>query len=136
MYYAELGSDSKSTKFTDPSQASYPDDNSLGNYIVARRDAKDEHAEKFLLDRFEALKNTYRGNNGCQPSFILIYSWCMPCGACAGAIAGLKKRMSKEIEVIVVYKTGYDSKDPKSQKKLLNEGINLYKDKNYHERQS
>lgn len=128
--YTELGGNS--TKFTDSSQVSYPDDKILGNYIVARRDAKDEHAEKFLLDRFKVLQDTYVGENKCLPSFVLIYSWCMPCGACTSAIINLKKRKSKEIEVTVVYKNGYNRQDPTNQKKLNGEGIKVYQDKNYH----
>lgn len=134
--YTELGGTNTSTEFTDSSKVSYPDDNNFGNYIVACPDTKDKHAEIFLLNQFKALQDTYVGKNKCLPSFVLIYSWCMPCGACTRAIINLKKssHMSKKAEVTVVYKINYENKDPKNQEKLKEEGIQVYQDKNYRQR--
>ena len=122
-------------KFTDSMVSSYPDDKNLGNYIVARPDTKDIHAEKLLLNQFDALQDTYKAReNKCLPSFILIYSWCMPCGACTNAIINLKRRFQgMSTEIAVVYKTNYDARqDPKNRGKLRNAGIILFQDKKYY----
>ena len=133
----ELGNLCNGDKFTDSTVSSYPDDKNLGNYIVARPDTKEVHAEKLLLNQFDALQDTYKGENKCLPSFILIFSWRMPCGACTSDIIKLKKKfqgMSKEFKIVVVYKTDYDSgQDSRNQKKLRNANITLFQDKNYYD---
>ena len=67
-----------------------------GNYIVARPDKV--HAEEIILSEFDSLLNAYSRN----PTYIMLYSWMMPCSDCTSAIIALCNSHLNS-QIIVVY---------------------------------
>ena len=111
----------------------FPDrDEHLDNYVVARPDHRQYssvHAERFLIDRFEALRQK------CQEfSTIIVYSWLMPCSECTEALIDKFDIYVGGHSVIVVYNTdqvGKDVENQNSRNRLEQAGIKVYKVRYY-----
>ena len=87
---------------TDNSSPTYPPDDALGDYIVARPH-RSHHAEALLMGRFPTLLAL--NTPGCQS--IVLYSWFLPCQCCAEEIARVlgQQTISCSYCVTVVYTT-------------------------------
>ena len=116
-------------RLVDNSFVSFPTDDDLVNYIVARPDQRcspPRHAEETLLDRFDALKDRYPGS---PISTVLLYSWLMPCSGCTELL--IQKFKNCPYKVIVVYNNDWtkaipDEKNEENRNMLRGAGIDVY----------
>lgn len=106
---------------------SFPNhDQHLVNYVATRpdhgRNYQTVHAERILLDRFEALKEK------CSKfSTILVYSWLMPCSECTEAL--IRKLHSVQVSKVIVYNTDQDFRGEENKNnryRLHQAGIDVY----------
>lgn len=113
----------------DNSFVSFPTDDDLVNYIVARPDQRYSpplHAEETLLDRFDTLKDRFPGS---QISTVLVYSWLMPCSGCTKLL--IQKFKNCPYKVIVAYNNDWtkaisDKENEENRNLLRRTGIDVY----------
>jgi deoxycytidylate deaminase len=113
----------------DNSFVSFPTDDDLVNYIVARPDQRYSpplHTEEILLSRFDALKNRFPGS---PISTVLIYSWLMPCSGCTKLL--IQKFKNCPCKVIVAYNSDWtkaisDEDNQENRNLLRGAGIDVY----------
>ena len=88
--------------FCDSSFPSYPREEELKNYIVARADSQNmKHPEIILLERFDELKEAYKKHYEKKVCCVLLYSWKLPCRQCADEI--IEMFGNTPINVVIVY---------------------------------
>ena len=85
----------------------YPPRQHYGNYVVARPGRRfwyeSVHAEMIILSEMDSLLEAYRRAEGCDPTYILLYSWMMPCSECTSAIITLRGSLSMNSQIVVAY---------------------------------
>ena len=82
----------------------YPPPHQYVNYIVARPErqfwCRSVHAEEIILSEICSLLWAYRRAEGRNPTYILFYSWMMPCSNCTSAIITLSYNLNSKIVVV------------------------------------
>ena len=123
------------SQLVNKSMVSFPDNDHLENYIVARPDeikglvnTVHVHAEKTLLNRFDSLKDEF-SKSGTMVSTVIFYSWLMPCSGCTQLLVNKFKK--RDYDVVVVYNNDWTKaiteEENKHNRKLLREtGIDVY----------
>jgi len=100
--------DHSNNPLVDSHHALYPLQDQYENYIAARPDRvpskfgyRSVHAEEMILTEFDSLFSTYRRVEGCDPTYIVLYSWMMPCSDCTSAIiVWSNKHLNSQIVVV------------------------------------
>ena len=82
----------------------YPPPHQYVNYIVARPErqfwCRSVHAEEIILSEICSLLWAYRRAEGRNPTYILFYSWMMPCSNCTSALITLSYNLNSKIVVV------------------------------------
>jgi len=82
----------------------YPPRHQYENYIVGcpvrQFWYRSVHAEEIILSEIDSLLWAYRRAEGRGPTYILLYSWMMPCSNCTSAIVTLNDCLSSQIAVV------------------------------------
>lgn len=101
--------DHSNNPLVDSHHALYPLQDQYENYIAARPDRvlskfgyRSVHAEELILTEFDSLFSAYRRVEGCDPTYIVLYSWMMPCSHCTSAII-VQSNNHLNSQIIVVY---------------------------------
>ena len=100
---------SRNGALTNRMLSTYPPDNDLGNFMVARPDGL--HAEVLLMHRFNSL--WARQSRHCKT--ILLYSWLLPCISCAQTMADVLGPFAGGRRIIVLYT--YSAKEQEQQER-------------------
>ena len=110
----------------------WPDTDKFYNYMVARHENL-KHAEEFLLERFPVLWANYtRLKRRKKPSFVVLYSWIMPCSRCTDMFKRTAiEDMFKPTQFVVAYTTPAWNGEPENtaeinREKLLSVGTRVY----------
>ena len=85
----------------DPKFPSYPQENDLKNYIVARAGHEEKHPESILLERFDELKTAYQKHCDKKVNCAVLYSWKLPCARCGDEI--LEMFANRRMYVVIAY---------------------------------
>ena len=103
--------DNSNNPLVDRRHTLYPPQCQYKNYIVGRPDRvwsyirlwyKSVHAEEIILSQFDSLLSAYRRAEECDPTYIILYSWMMPCSDCTSAIIALSNS-HLNLQTVVVY---------------------------------
>ena len=101
--------DHSNNPLVDSHHALYPLQDRYENYIAARPDRvlskfgyRSVHAEEMILTEFDSLFSAYRRVEGCDPTYIVLYSWMMPCSDCTSAII-VQSNKHLNSQIVVVY---------------------------------
>ena len=109
----------------------WPKTENFSNYMVARYD-ETLHAEAILLDKFDDLWEKYLHlNQGEKPSFVVLYSWIMPCRECTDKLLGVLKDKYIPTQFVVSYTLSCWTKESpdiaeRSRESLRSAGISVY----------
>ena len=80
---------------------SFPLENEVKNYIVARADHEEKHPESIVLERFDELKTAYQEHCDKKVNTALLYSWKLPCARCVDEI--LEMFANRYMYVVIAY---------------------------------
>ena len=119
---------------TNSKKAVWPPDEQIINYIVARVDREtcpgtSIHSEESLIKRTAKLFESYQNAFHSQPSFLVLFSWLMPCKHCTSqfihAVYVTNADLFESTKVIIAYVLDWckDAAAEDSRKELKRKGV-------------